>query len=130
MKRILTFDFLLQVKGNKKVESKDSDEQYDALSKYGTDLLKMAAEGELFASKFDLVKRDWLLLLLRCPLIRPPFPLPGKFDPVIGRDDEIRRAIQVGSSCALWLLLGLPLGLLILLIPLILFICYPPVWLT
>jgi ATP-dependent Clp protease ATP-binding subunit ClpB len=54
---------LLEIKGKKKVETQDAEEQYDCLSKYGTDLLKMAAE--------------------------------GKYDPVIGRDDEIRRAIQI-----------------------------------
>ena len=54
----------MQFRGtNKKVETKDAEESFDALNKYGTDLLKQAAE--------------------------------GKFDPVIGRDDEIRRAIQI-----------------------------------
>ena len=35
-----------KVKGGKKVESKDAEEQYDCLSKYGHDLLKQAAEGD------------------------------------------------------------------------------------
>lgn len=47
------------------VTSKQAEETYDALSKYGTDLVQLAIE--------------------------------GKIDPVIGRDDEIRRCIRVLS---------------------------------
>merc|ERR1712070_1314790 len=54
------------MKGDKKIESQDAEEQYDCLAKYGQDLLKLASE--------------------------------GKFDPVIGRDDEIRRVIQVNRK--------------------------------
>lgn len=47
----------------KTVTTKTSEQQFDALAKYGTDLTQRA--------------RD------------------GKFDPVIGRDEEIRRAMQI-----------------------------------
>src|SRR5688572_1823852 len=49
----------------KPITSKSAEEQYDALEKYGNDLVKMAEQ--------------------------------GKLDPVIGRDDEIRRVVQVLS---------------------------------
>lgn len=54
-----------QVRGNRKVESPDPEETYQALEKYGQDLTEAA--------------RD------------------GKLDPVIGRDSEIRRVVQVLS---------------------------------
>lgn len=54
---------IAQVRGSRKVESKSAEETYEALSKYGVDLVAMAAE--------------------------------GKLDPVIGRDDEIRRVIRI-----------------------------------
>jgi len=64
LKKDVVTSTLTELRGtNKKVESKDAEESYDALSKYGQDLLKLAAD--------------------------------GKFDPVIGRDDEIRRTIQI-----------------------------------
>lgn len=52
-----------QVRGNRRVDSKDAEEVYEALSKYAIDLTQMAQS--------------------------------GKLDPVIGRDDEIRRVIRV-----------------------------------
>ncbi|MCD7879576.1 MAG: ATP-dependent chaperone ClpB [Candidatus Gastranaerophilales bacterium] len=52
-----------KVRGNRKVDSKNAEDQYKALEKYSTDLTCMARK--------------------------------GKLDPVIGRDDEIRRVIQV-----------------------------------
>ncbi len=52
-----------KVRGNRKVDCKNAEEQYKALEKYSTDLTAMARK--------------------------------GKLDPVIGRDDEIRRVIQV-----------------------------------
>ncbi|CAO3592356.1 unnamed protein product [Absidia cylindrospora] len=52
-----------QVRGNRKVESKNAEAVYEALSKYAVDLTAVAAS--------------------------------GKLDPVIGRDDEIRRVIRV-----------------------------------
>ncbi|ANE43240.1 ATP-dependent chaperone ClpB [Deinococcus puniceus] len=52
-----------QQRKGKTVTSKTSEQQFDALEKYGTDLTQRA--------------RD------------------GKFDPVIGRDEEIRRAMQI-----------------------------------
>ncbi|RUP50216.1 putative HSP100 protein [Jimgerdemannia flammicorona] len=52
-----------QVRGNRRVESKSAEEQYEALSKYAIDLTAQAES--------------------------------GKLDPVIGRDDEIRRVIRV-----------------------------------
>ncbi|CAG8530347.1 5072_t:CDS:2 [Paraglomus occultum] len=52
-----------QVRGNRRVETKSADENYEALSKYAIDLIEQAKN--------------------------------GKLDPVIGRDDEIRRVIRV-----------------------------------
>jgi ATP-dependent Clp protease ATP-binding subunit ClpB len=54
-----------QIRGNKKVDSKNAEGTYDSLNKYGYDMLKQAEK--------------------------------GKLDPVIGRDDEIRRVIQILS---------------------------------
>jgi ATP-dependent Clp protease ATP-binding subunit ClpB len=56
-------DSLHSVKGSKKADSKSAEGQYEALTKYGTDLVASAAD--------------------------------GKLDPVFGRDDEIRRTIQI-----------------------------------
>ncbi|CAI2185984.1 10392_t:CDS:2, partial [Funneliformis geosporum] len=56
---------ITQVRGNRRVESKSGDENYQALSKYAVDLIELAKL--------------------------------GKLDPVIGRDDEIRRVIRVLS---------------------------------
>ena len=53
------------VRGSQKVEDRDPESRYDALSKYGQDLTEQAKS--------------------------------GKLDPVIGRDEEIRRVIQVLS---------------------------------
>ena len=52
-----------KIKGNKKVNSKNAEENMKALEKYSTDLTEFARK--------------------------------GKLDPVIGRDEEIRRIIQV-----------------------------------
>lgn len=52
-----------KIRGNKKVNSKDAEEMYQALEKYSTDLTERARK--------------------------------GKLDPVIGRDEEVRRIIQV-----------------------------------
>ncbi|ORX55658.1 putative HSP100 protein [Hesseltinella vesiculosa] len=52
-----------QVRGNRRVDSKNAEESFEALSKYAIDLTAMAQS--------------------------------GKLDPVIGRDDEIRRVIRV-----------------------------------
>ncbi|KAG0174038.1 hypothetical protein DFQ28_008900 [Apophysomyces sp. BC1034] len=52
-----------QVRGNRRVDSKNAEEVYEALSKYAIDLTQMAQS--------------------------------DKLDPVIGRDDEIRRVIRV-----------------------------------
>ncbi|CAO0797097.1 unnamed protein product [Mucor circinelloides] len=52
-----------QVRGNRRVDSKNAEEVYEALAKYAIDLTQMAQT--------------------------------GKLDPVIGRDDEIRRVIRV-----------------------------------
>ncbi len=54
-----------KIRGNQKVTSQNPEGSYQALEKYGRDLTKMAADGQL--------------------------------DPVIGRDMEIRRVIQVLS---------------------------------
>lgn len=56
---------LSKVRGNQRVTSQNPEANYDALNKYGRDLVEMA--------------RD------------------GKLDPVIGRDSEIRHAIQILS---------------------------------
>ena len=52
-----------EIRGNKKVDTKNAEENLKALEKYSTDLTEMARR--------------------------------GKLDPVIGRDEEIRRIIQV-----------------------------------
>ncbi len=56
---------LTEIRGNQRVSSPDPEASYQALEKYGSDLVKAA--------------RD------------------GKLDPVIGRDDEIRRVIRILS---------------------------------
>ncbi len=56
---------LSKVRGNQRVTSQNPEDNYDALNKYGRDLVEMARE--------------------------------GKLDPVIGRDTEIRHAIQILS---------------------------------
>lgn len=53
------------IRGGRKVTSASAEEQYEALEKYGVDLVKQAED--------------------------------GKLDPVIGRDEEIRRMIQILS---------------------------------
>ena len=56
---------LTDVRGNQRVTSSDPESSYEALEKYGRDLVKMAHN--------------------------------GKLDPVIGRDEEVRRVIRVLS---------------------------------
>ncbi|MCR5183602.1 MAG: ATP-dependent chaperone ClpB [Opitutales bacterium] len=56
---------LKELRGNQRVTTDNPEETYDALKKYGTDLVELARR--------------------------------GKLDPVIGRDDEIRRVIQILS---------------------------------
>ncbi len=56
---------LTMVRGNQRVTNRDPEDTYDALTKYGTDLV-------------DAARR-------------------GKLDPVIGRDKEIRRAVEILS---------------------------------
>jgi ATP-dependent Clp protease ATP-binding subunit ClpB len=51
------------MRGNRRVDSKNAEQGFDALNKYATDLTALAAE--------------------------------GKIDPVIGRDNEIRRTIRI-----------------------------------
>merc|ERR1712159_639392 len=58
-------DTLKSVKGRNRANSASADDNYEALSKYATNLCELAQE--------------------------------GKIDPVIGRDDEVRRVIQVLS---------------------------------
>lgn len=53
------------LRAGRKIDSRSAEETYDALEKYGVDLVKLAAE--------------------------------GKIDPVIGRDDEVRRCVQILS---------------------------------
>ena len=54
-----------QVRGGRKVENATAEDVYEALNKYGVDMIKLAED--------------------------------GKLDPVIGREDEIRRVIRVLS---------------------------------
>ncbi|MEM9347434.1 MAG: ATP-dependent chaperone ClpB [Planctomycetota bacterium] len=54
-----------EVRGNQRVTSNNPEAAYEALAKYGSDLVELAKQ--------------------------------GKMDPVIGRDDEIRRAIRILS---------------------------------
>ncbi|NVN89505.1 MAG: AAA family ATPase, partial [Desulfuromonadales bacterium] len=56
---------LTDVRGNQRVQSANPEASYEALEKYGRDLVKMARS--------------------------------GKLDPVIGRDDDIRRVIRILS---------------------------------
>ncbi|MDY4060725.1 MAG: ATP-dependent chaperone ClpB [Anaerovoracaceae bacterium] len=56
---------LTMVRGNQRVTNQNPENSYDALNKYGRDLVQLAKE--------------------------------GKMDPVIGRDSEIRRTIQILS---------------------------------
>ncbi|MDR3230624.1 MAG: ATP-dependent chaperone ClpB [Synergistaceae bacterium] len=56
---------LTEVRGSQRVQSADPEATYEALEKYGRDLVAMAREGRL--------------------------------DPVIGRDDEVRRVIRILS---------------------------------
>jgi len=58
-------DSLISVRGNQRVTTQNPEVSYDALEKYGIDLVKQAEA--------------------------------GKLDPVIGRDDEIRRVIRILS---------------------------------
>lgn len=57
------FSVMKKIRGNKKVDTKNAEENMKALEKYSTDLTALASK--------------------------------GKLDPVIGRDEEIRRIIQV-----------------------------------
>ena len=52
-----------QIRGDRRVDSKNAEQGFDALQKYAVDLTSLAEE--------------------------------GKLDPVIGRDNEIRRAIRI-----------------------------------
>lgn len=56
-------EIILKIRGDHMVDSKDPENQYEVLQKYGRDLTKDVAD--------------------------------GKLDPVIGRDEEIRRVIQI-----------------------------------
>ncbi|ABK60572.1 ATP-dependent chaperone ClpB [Clostridium novyi] len=56
---------LLEVRGNQRVDTQDPEGTYDALAKYGTNLIELAKK--------------------------------HKLDPVIGRDEEIRRTIRILS---------------------------------
>ena len=58
-------DAVKQIRGTRKVTNPNAEATYDALKKYGHDLVKDAED--------------------------------GKLDPVIGRDAEIRRVVQVLS---------------------------------
>ena len=56
---------IMEIRGNKKVDSPNPEVQYEVLEKYGRDLVELARQ--------------------------------GKIDPIIGRDSEIRRTIQIIS---------------------------------
>ncbi|PVU87197.1 hypothetical protein BB561_006441 [Smittium simulii] len=57
------FDILKQLRGDRKIDNSTAEDQFDALNKYGIDMIKLVES--------------------------------GKLDPVIGRDEEIRRVIRV-----------------------------------
>eukprot|EP00545_Synedropsis_sp_CCMP1620_P000345 CAMPEP_0119030826 /NCGR_PEP_ID=MMETSP1176-20130426/41224_1 /TAXON_ID=265551 /ORGANISM="Synedropsis recta cf, Strain CCMP1620" /LENGTH=910 /DNA_ID=CAMNT_0006987203 /DNA_START=63 /DNA_END=2795 /DNA_ORIENTATION=+ len=61
----ITAKILDEIRGGRKVTTASAEESYEALEKYGVDLVKQAED--------------------------------GKLDPVIGRDEEIRRLIQILS---------------------------------
>lgn len=61
----LAVETLKDIRGGRKVTSASAEDSYEALSKYGIDLVQAAAD--------------------------------GKLDPVIGRNDEVRRVIQILS---------------------------------
>jgi ATP-dependent Clp protease ATP-binding subunit ClpB len=61
----VTTKILEDIRGDRKVTSASAEESYEALEKYGVDLVKQAED--------------------------------GKLDPVIGRDEEIRRLVQILS---------------------------------
>ncbi len=63
VERGAVLEALREVRGSQRVTSRDPEDTYEALEKYGRDLTALARE--------------------------------GKLDPVIGRDEEIRRVIQV-----------------------------------
>ena len=63
--RILFEKTILEIRGNKKVDSPNPEVKYEVLEKYGRDLVELARQ--------------------------------GKIDPIIGRDSEIRRTIQIIS---------------------------------
>jgi len=63
LSKTLVSKTLEDMRGGRKVTTASAEETYEALSKYGIDLIKAAEE--------------------------------GKLDPVIGRDEEIRRVIQI-----------------------------------
>lgn len=58
-------NILTSVRGNQRVDTQDPEGTYDALAKYGTNLVKLAQD--------------------------------NKLDPVIGRDEEIRRTVRILS---------------------------------
>ena len=58
-------ELIAELRKDKPITSDQAEEQYDALSKYGIDLVQLAQD--------------------------------GKIDPVIGREDEIRRVIRILS---------------------------------
>lgn len=63
--RVLFEKTILEIRGNKKVDSPNPEVKYEVLEKYGRDLVELARQ--------------------------------GKIDPIIGRDSEIRRTIQIIS---------------------------------
>ncbi|MGE5389554.1 MAG: ATP-dependent chaperone ClpB [Deltaproteobacteria bacterium] len=63
--RDVILNSLRRVRGSQRVTSDNPEESYEALERYGRDLIKLARE--------------------------------GKLDPVIGRDDEIRRVMEILS---------------------------------
>ncbi len=73
--------FLAEIKGPHKASSATGEGSYDALSKYGVDLIALAEAGKL-----DPVRVGFFV------------PLVGFLTlgwQVIGRDDEIRRVVQI-----------------------------------
>eukprot|EP00971_Amphidinium_carterae_P141484 2803420-Amphidinium_carterae.1 len=73
-----------------------------ALSTYGTDLTQMVPLHVQSTEPFRNAPMHMINGMLHCQARE------GKLDPVIGRDEEIRRVIQVMSTCAALLELAEP----------------------
>ncbi len=103
---------LASVRGNQRVTSDNPEETYDALKKYGTDLVERARQNKLdpVIGRDDEI-RNVIRILSRKSKNNPVLigalkkygtdlverARQNKLDPVIGRDDEIRNVIRILS---------------------------------